>query len=71
MIIEKNDHFTAIRTQGNDIIVCNSTMNDESIFKRSFAQLRLREDADETCTYITDEAIDELIEALQNAKTKK
>lgn len=65
---EKTKHKTTIWSQCGEITVVNSTKNNPDIFCRHFAQLQIDNDGNDYIS-LTDEVIEDLIEALQNAKT--
>ena len=70
--IDKNEHRTIVYSQRGRVVVYNSTRHKESALDRHLAQISI-EDRDgyyTDCLNLTDEAIDSLIEALNDAKTK-
>ena len=69
---EQNEYYTKIYSQCGYITVCNSTMNSERVLDRKFAQIYLEDREGDCLRYLnlTDCAIDALILALQDAKTK-
>ena len=70
--IDKNEHRTIVYSQLGRVVVCNSRMHEEKVSDRRFAQIALEDRDGEHAHYVnlTDEAIDSLIEALNDAKTK-
>ena len=70
--IDKNEHRTIVHSQLGRVVVCNSRMHEEKVSDRIFAQIALENRYGEPARYVylTDKAIDSLIEALNDAKTK-
>jgi hypothetical protein len=71
-ISEQTEHYTKVYSQCGYIIVCNSKMHEKNVLDRKTAQISLEDGEGDTLDYLnlTDDAIDALIEALKNAKTK-
>ena len=73
MVHKKTEQFTEILSQRGKITVVNSTETQGQVYPGQFAQLIVYEEHDEgfcSYVYLPDAAIDELIEALQAAKSK-
>jgi len=71
-ISEQTEHYTKVYSQCGYVFICNSKMNEKSVLDRKTAQISIEDNEGNTAHYLnlTDDAIDALIMALKNAKTK-